>query len=260
LKECRSCGAKLPPDAFNYTGVPKKSGERYSKVICKTCDREERKKGRLRLKAAGPPPPACECCSRTGRLYLDHCHTTDLIRGWLCAKCNTGIGKLGDSVIGLRKALVYLLRFLEREGLSEEATWFPSGNTPEGCCKRCGEHRDESDFRMDLRSVQAVIRVRTCRTCENANARHKYQLAKCAGPPAPACDLCRKEGPTVLDHCHVTGRFRGWLCPCCTTSLGELGDDIASVRRAIADLERWLFGIQWQESPRARSRSPQRAA
>jgi hypothetical protein len=56
----------------------------------------------------------------------------------------------------------------------------------------------------------------------------------------------------MLDHCHVTGRFRGWLCHACNTGLGELGDDVASVRRALAYLERWLNSIHWSDAaPRA---------
>ena len=257
LKECRSCGAKLPPESFNKMGGTKASGgSPYRKAMCKTCEREEHRKRRLRHTEAGPRPPACECCLRTGKLYLDHCHTTELNRGWLCHKCNTGIGKLGDHLIGLRKTLAYMLRFLGREGLSEEETRSPSGDTPEGCCKRCGEHCEESDFRVTGRTIRGVFRMHTCRACEAADARQRYQLAKCVGPPAPACELCSKEGPTMLDHCHVTGRFRGWLCHDCNTGLGKLGDDTASVRRALAYLDRWLDSIQWPDAPRARSRSP----
>lgn len=58
-------------------------------------------------------PPTCELCSaapRTRALHLDHDHVTGKFRGWLCAKCNTGIGKLGDNVEGLRRAIAYLER------------------------------------------------------------------------------------------------------------------------------------------------------
>jgi hypothetical protein len=39
---------------------------------------------------------------------LDHEHETGRIRGLLCTKCNTGLGKLGDSIEGLERALAYL--------------------------------------------------------------------------------------------------------------------------------------------------------
>lgn len=49
--------------------------------------------------------------SRSGRrLVVDHNHATGRVRGLLCFRCNTAIGKLGDSVHGLRNALAYLER------------------------------------------------------------------------------------------------------------------------------------------------------
>lgn len=45
------------------------------------------------------------------RMHVDHCHITNRVRGLLCSRCNSGIGKLGDSVDGLRRALVYLEAF-----------------------------------------------------------------------------------------------------------------------------------------------------
>lgn len=43
-------------------------------------------------------------------LCVDHCHSTGKVRGLLCSECNTGIGKLGDTIEGLEKALAYLKR------------------------------------------------------------------------------------------------------------------------------------------------------
>lgn len=42
--------------------------------------------------------------------HTDHDHETRRIRGLLCSNCNTGLGKLGDSVKGVRRALRYLSR------------------------------------------------------------------------------------------------------------------------------------------------------
>lgn len=50
------------------------------------------------------------CQSVDKKLQVDHDHETGLIRGLLCFDCNTSIGKLGDSVEGLRKAIDYLQR------------------------------------------------------------------------------------------------------------------------------------------------------
>lgn len=55
----------------------------------------------------------CGCCGRHQSqfkrgLAVDHDHTTNLIRGLLCFDCNTGLGKLGDNLDGLNKAVHYL--------------------------------------------------------------------------------------------------------------------------------------------------------
>lgn len=131
-KPCRRCGSK---------------GPRY--VICGrccACQAERNRKYRTRLgkdyanarsrafrlanpdydvirsrKRAGLPEPTrpclgfCENCGRhekefAKRLHLDHCHKTGKFRGWLCSECNTGLGKLGDDIGSLRKAIAYLER------------------------------------------------------------------------------------------------------------------------------------------------------
>jgi hypothetical protein len=58
----------------------------------------------------------CEICradlaigKKTARsAHLDHNHRTGVIRGVLCAMCNTAVGKLGDSPELLRRAITYL--------------------------------------------------------------------------------------------------------------------------------------------------------
>ena len=40
--------------------------------------------------------------------YVDHCHETGRVRGLLCSNCNLAIGKLGDTIEGVRRALHYL--------------------------------------------------------------------------------------------------------------------------------------------------------
>jgi len=54
----------------------------------------------------------CASCGKSEpngrRLAVDHDHDTDKIRGLLCTNCNTGIGLLGDTLDGLRKAEKYL--------------------------------------------------------------------------------------------------------------------------------------------------------
>lgn len=42
------------------------------------------------------------------RLVVDHDHTTGCVRCLLCRNCNTALGKLGDNVAGLQRAIAYL--------------------------------------------------------------------------------------------------------------------------------------------------------
>lgn len=64
--------------------------------------------------ATRPEPERCECCGSEpnmgARLRFDHDHVTGAFRGWLCGKCNTAIGKLGDDIAGVERALRYLKR------------------------------------------------------------------------------------------------------------------------------------------------------
>jgi hypothetical protein len=48
------------------------------------------------------------CNAALQQPYIDHCHDTQRVRGLLCSNCNTGLGRLGDNVAGLRRALAYL--------------------------------------------------------------------------------------------------------------------------------------------------------
>ena len=45
-----------------------------------------------------------------GKLYIDHCHVTGKVRGLLCMKCNSAIGKLGDDPTIIQRASEYLLK------------------------------------------------------------------------------------------------------------------------------------------------------
>jgi len=62
---------------------------------------------------------SCAICGKSVTLYaetkdlssvacVDHCHTTNVVRGLLCNKCNTGIGMLEDNINTLKNAIKYL--------------------------------------------------------------------------------------------------------------------------------------------------------
>jgi len=77
---------------------------------CKECIKEHTKIRNELRKVAPDKPEVCDCCKTVPyKWVLDHDHSNNSFRGWLCDKCNTGIGKLGDDVEGLVRALNYLL-------------------------------------------------------------------------------------------------------------------------------------------------------
>jgi len=48
--------------------------------------------------------------SQETALHVDHCHSTNKVRGLLCTNCNTLIGKAKDNVLILHSAIKYLER------------------------------------------------------------------------------------------------------------------------------------------------------
>lgn len=48
------------------------------------------------------------CRSPMLKPQIDHSHQTGKVRGFLCSTCNTGLGKLGDDIDGLKRAIKYL--------------------------------------------------------------------------------------------------------------------------------------------------------
>jgi len=77
---------------------------------CRDCIKEHSQIRRQLHKEAPDKPEVCECCGTVPLKWcLDHDHSNNQFRGWICERCNTGLGKLGDNVDGVVKALNYLL-------------------------------------------------------------------------------------------------------------------------------------------------------
>lgn len=59
----------------------------------------------------------CAICETTdfgkSSPHVDHCHTTQTIRGVLCNSCNRGLGLFKDNINSLAKAIIYLERYRE---------------------------------------------------------------------------------------------------------------------------------------------------
>ena len=53
---------------------------------------------------------ACKICEKTDvkRWHIDHCHTSNVVRGILCHHCNVLLGMAGENINTLEKAIIYL--------------------------------------------------------------------------------------------------------------------------------------------------------
>ena len=103
-KKCKVCKKQKDASEFYRNGT-------WLRPECKECYLYNQSLYvRLRKKQTPPDPGTpCECCGIVGAtLCWDHDHKTGKHRGWICSNCNTGIGKLGDNVEGVQKAVDYL--------------------------------------------------------------------------------------------------------------------------------------------------------
>lgn len=62
----------------------------------------------------------------------------------------------------------------------------------------------------------------------------EFQSGKCAICFKPLDTINRRAN---IDHCHDTGKVRGILCSGCNTGIGQLGDNIEGLKRALYYLE-----------------------
>lgn len=118
-KTCSKCKQALPLSDFSPSG-----GGIYLRAECKKCNGKLAKQRIQIRKTVGLPPAEYQCpiCERdsdavaglggknVGRWCVDHSHTTNQFRGWLCHDCNRALGNFKDNPTLLQKALTYLMR------------------------------------------------------------------------------------------------------------------------------------------------------
>ena len=117
-------------------------------------------------------------------------------------------------------------------------------------CTKCNEIKPLDSFG----TVNGGLIRPECRKCMNGMVVIRNKLRK-ENPPTPhdyVCPICRQKSeqvknyggkrnqPWVIDHCHTSNEFRGWLCHRCNRGLGSFGDNVNCLQRAIEYLERSL--------------------
>ena len=127
MKRCTECGETKHIDEFASAGVGKKRAK------CKPClarkKREYYKKNpdkarrrnlktlygltnEQRAQMATARNYCCDVCKKQfsdEQLCVDHCHTTNKVRGLLCTNCNLMLGHAHDEVSKLQQGIRYLL-------------------------------------------------------------------------------------------------------------------------------------------------------
>lgn len=106
---CRACAAALTRERRQRDPERARRNERR-KRLKQTYGISEADYDRMLAKQGG----RCAICraryadGEGGRLHVDHDHATGVVRGLLCAACNTGLGCFSDSTMALLAAVAYL--------------------------------------------------------------------------------------------------------------------------------------------------------
>ena len=66
--------------------------------------------------AGRPRSNICELCQEENLTVFDHCHQTNIFRGWICDRCNKVLGLVKDST----KLLDQMIKYLEKDNGKEE--------------------------------------------------------------------------------------------------------------------------------------------
>ena len=111
LKTCIGCKQELPISQF-YLMRQNVKGVYYTLGRCMSCHNKlKSESSKLRSDYIDIKTDHCMLCEiENDKLELDHCHGTEIVRGFICKNCNTGLGKFNDDPQLLVKAIEYLLK------------------------------------------------------------------------------------------------------------------------------------------------------
>lgn len=115
-RECVKCKKRKNLEDFRL--ALNATNTNYRRPECRDCEKEYNKSRTEISKSVTKPQigASCDCCGRKDKpLVMDHCHKSNKVRGWICQSCNIGIGRLGDNMDGILKAVNYLKKYYENE-------------------------------------------------------------------------------------------------------------------------------------------------
>ena len=117
-----------------------------------------------------------------------------------------------------------------------------SSSRANGRCRICVAANRKAERAANPELVRAKDKVlqRARREADPSKYRRYENYPEPIRPEPEFCECCGKlpeRSRLDLDHCHVTGIFRGWLCGSCNRGLGQLGDNLEGLARAAAYLQ-----------------------
>lgn len=123
---------------------------------------------------------------------------------------------------------------------------------PKKICNICHKLLNTSEFAKNQNGINnRSVRRPSCKECrkdlEGVNmssaTKNKWSKTKPHNEPFE-CPICLKRtiagvtSKVVLDHNHITGKARCWVCDSCNTGIGRFKDDKKILMRAIKFLEK----------------------
>ena len=125
-------------------------------------------------------------------------------------------------------------------------------------CIKCKTRKDNTEFQYNTNYLKKdgywFRRAATCKECISKQSKVLWRLKKnYARPPiGTECACCGRNvmdkkddvnNPQtetykmVLDHDHVTGKFRGWICSHCNQAIGHANESIETLMKMVEYLQ-----------------------
>lgn len=114
-----------------------------------------------------------------------------------------------------------------REKLRERSKAYYYANKEKCYAANVAWKKANAEYCREQHRIQEKIRTERKRV-EAAGGRTRPEV----------CDVCKRVGVIRWDHCHQSGKFRGWLCARCNNTLGHCQDNPEILKALILYLEK----------------------
>ncbi len=100
-------------------------------------------------------------------------------------------------------------------------------------CRACRTEKPIDDY--PYFSTTEAGRKNTCKDCTKKLSEVRKKLkTENPTPPPGICPICELHTDNwILDHCHFSNNFRGYICNSCNLALGRFNDDPMILLNAI---------------------------